>query len=226
VGIRFSGGVGVTRLHIFDMDGTLMRGSSASIEIARELGVVDEFRQLEAALGQGIIDPPGYAERAYTWWTALTEAQLKAAFEGSPWLRGIREVWADITARGEYCAVVSLSPDFFVRRLRAWGAHEARASRFPEVPFPAEAVLDPAGIMLPETKVTVADELCARYGVGRADCVAYGDSLSDTALFAAVPVSVAVNGDHHVNDLATFTYNGDDLREAYELARGENHGSR
>ncbi|WP_329315553.1 HAD family hydrolase [Streptomyces sp. NBC_01262] len=215
----------MTRLHIFDMDGTLMRGSSASMEIARELGVVEEFRQLEAALGRGVLDPPGYAERAYEWWTALTEAQLRTAFEGSPWLRGIREVWADIRARGEYCAVVSLSPDFFVRRLRGWGAHEARASRFPEVPFAAEAVLDLAGIMLPETKVTVADELCARYGVGREDCVAYGDSLSDTALFEAVPVSVAVNGDHHVTGMATFAYTGDDLREAYGLARGEGHVS-
>lgn len=213
----------MARLHIFDMDGTLMRGSSASMEIAREIGLVEEFRELEAALGRGVIDPPGYAERAYELWAALTEVQLTAAFEGSPWLAGIREVWADITARGEYCAVVSLSPEFFVRRLRAWGAHEARASLFPEVPFPTGAVLDLAGIMLPETKVTVADELCARYGVGRADCVAYGDSLSDTALFAAVPVSVAVNGDHYVSDLATFAYTGDDLREAYEMTRGVDH---
>jgi len=43
----------VTRLHIFDMDGTLMRGSSASMEIAREIGLVEEFRELEAALGRG-----------------------------------------------------------------------------------------------------------------------------------------------------------------------------
>lgn len=216
----------MARLHIFDMDGTLMRGSSASMEIARQLGLVEEFRELEAGLGRGVLDPPGYAGHAYKLWAALTEAHLSAAFDSSPWLAGIREVWADITARGEYCAVVSLSPDFFVTRLLAWGAHEARASRFPQVPFPVGAALDPAGIMLPETKVTVADELCARYGVGRADCVAYGDSLSDTALFAAVPVSVAVNGDHHVSDLATFAYVGDDLREAYELARGKDHERR
>jgi phosphoserine phosphatase len=216
----------VARLHIFDMDGTLMRGSSASMELARELGLVEEFRELEGALGLGVIGPRGYAERAYELWAALTEAKVRAAFESAPWLAGIREVWADIAARGEYCAVVSLSPDFFVRRLRDWGAHQARASRFPEVPFPAGAALDPAGIMLPETKVTAADELCALYGVGRADCVAYGDSLSDTALFAAVPVSVAVNGDHHVSELATFAYAGGDLREAYALARGKDHQNR
>lgn len=109
------------RLHIFDMDGTLMHGSSASMELARELGLVAEFRELEHALGSGLLDPPGYAERAYELWRALTPAQVATAFEGAPWLAGIREVWADIAARGEHCAVVSLSPDFFVRRLLEWG---------------------------------------------------------------------------------------------------------
>lgn len=205
------------RLHIFDMDGTLLRGSSASIEIAREMGMIAEFQELETSLMLGRIDPPGYAQRAYAMWAALTEVQVAAAFESSPWLTGIREVWADITARGELCAVISLSPSFFVSRLRAWGVHHARASVFPDLPFASGIPLDLTGILLPESKVTIADELCARYGVGRADCVAYGDSLSDTALFGVVPVSVAVNGDSHVSGLATHSYAGDDLREAYGL---------
>lgn len=205
------------RLHIFDMDGTLMHGSSANVELAREMGLVEKFRALDAEFAAGVIGPPEYARRAYGMWAALTERHVAAAFEGAPWLAGIREVWAEITARGEFCAVVSLSPSFFVRRLRAWGAHEARASVFPEVPFAAGAVLDTAGLLVPESKVAIAGELCARYGVAREDCVAYGDSMSDAALFAAVPVSVAVNGDHHVSGLATHSYTGRDLREAYGL---------
>lgn len=205
------------RLHFFDMDGTLMYGSSANVELARGLGLVEEFRALDVAFMEGRINAVQYAERAYGMWSSLTEERLAAAFEGAPWLRGIREVWAEITARGEYCAVISLSPDFFVRRLLEWGVHEARASVFPQVPFPAEAVLDPTGILLPESKVVIAGELCARYGVNWEDCVAYGDSMSDTVLFGRVPVSVAVNGDHHVSGLATHTYTGRDLREAYEL---------
>ncbi|MEU4091141.1 HAD-IB family phosphatase [Streptomyces sp. NPDC026673] len=208
------------RLHIFDMDGTLMHGSSASMELARVLGLVAEFRELEHALGRGVLDSPGYAERAYELWRALTPAQVATAFEAAPWLAGIREVWADIAARGEYCAVVSLSPNFFVRRLLEWGAHAVRASVFPDLPFGPRTGLDVSGILLPETKVTAADELCARYGVSRRECVAYGDSLSDTALFAAVPVSVAVNGDHHVSGLASHAYTGSDLREAYALVVG------
>ncbi|MDJ0342034.1 HAD-IB family phosphatase [Streptomyces sp. H10-C2] len=209
----------MARLHLFDMDGTLMHGSSASMELARELDLVEEIQELESALLRGTLDPPGFAERVYELWAGLTEDRLKAAFEGAPWLDGIREVWTEITERGEHCAVISLSPDFFVGRLREWGVHEARSSVFPAVPFAPEAVLDLAGILVPDSKVGIADELCALYGVERADCVAYGDSMSDAALFEMVPTAVAVNGDHHVSGLATHAYTGRDLREAFALVK-------
>ncbi|MDI5961933.1 HAD family phosphatase [Streptomyces sp. SL13] len=206
----------MSRLHLFDMDGTLLRGSSANVELARELGLVEEFREMDARFAVGEIDSGAYAGQAYGLWRELTAERVAAAFDGAPWLAGIREVWSDIRARGEYCAVISMSPDFFVRRLLEWGAHAAHGTRFPEPPF-GDVPLDLTGILRPESKVLIADRLCADYGVTRAECVAYGDSLSDTALFGVVPVSVAVNGDHNVAALATLAYRGDDLREAYAL---------
>jgi phosphoserine phosphatase len=207
----------MTRLHLFDMDGTLLRGSSANVELARVMGVVDEFRALDARFATGALNPPEYARQAYGMWSSLLPEQVAAAFDAAPWLRGIREVWADIRARGEYCAVISLSPDFFVRRLLEWGVQEAYGSRFPPPPFRG-VPLDVTGLLAPESKVAIADELCARYGVRRERCVAYGDSMSDAPLFAVVPLSVAVNGDHHVAGIATRAYHGDDLRDAYALA--------
>jgi phosphoserine phosphatase len=210
----------VGTLHIFDMDGTLIRGSSCNIELAKVLGKVDEFRALDAEFVSQRIDSPGYARRAYAMWASLTEEVVARAFESAPWLTGIVEVWADITSRGEYCAVISLSPSFFVGRLRGWGVHEVRASTFPEVPFPVGTRFSDVGVLDAASKVVFADELCSAYGLTRKDCVAYGDSMSDAALFAAVPTSVAVNGDHHVSGLATHRYAGGDLREAYGLVRG------
>ncbi|SCK14416.1 Phosphoserine phosphatase [Streptomyces sp. WMMB 322] len=97
------------------------------------------------------------------------------------------------------------------------GVDATYGSRWPAVPFRRQP--DPAGILSAEAKVRIADELCAEFGVSRNECVAYGDSMSDAALFAAVPVSVAVNADSHVRDLATAEYVGKDLREAYGLVR-------
>jgi phosphoserine phosphatase len=192
----------MARLHLFDLDGTLLHGTSAPVQISRQLGVEAETMALDQAIGAGLIGPAEYAQQVYELWASLTEEHVVAAFEGAPWLARIREVWAEIREQGDYCAVVSLSPSFFVERLTGWGAHAAHGSRFPAVPF-TEPV----------------DRLCEQFGVTRADCVAYGDSSSDKDLFGAVPISVAVNADHHLSDISTHSYQGMDLWEAYELVR-------
>ncbi|MGW1928121.1 HAD family hydrolase [Streptomyces sp. NPDC001919] len=204
------------RLHLFDLDGTLIRGSAAAVEISRQLGVDEEIAALEKGFLQGLT-PDEFAVRARELWSALTVEQVAAAFDGAPWLLGIREVWADIRDRGDLCAVISLSPDFFVERLLGWGADAVRGSRWPAVPF-TEPVHRP-GILNARAKVRIAGELCAEYGVDPAHCVAYGDSMSDAELFAIVPETVAVNADHHLAGLAQRTYTGGDLREAYSLVR-------
>ncbi|MGW6908790.1 HAD family hydrolase [Streptomyces sp. NPDC054940] len=207
----------MARLHLFDLDGTLLHGTTAPVEISRQLGLEAETVALDREISAGLIGPPEYATRVYALWADLTETHVRVAFEGAPWLARIRDVWAEIRGQGDYCAVVSLSPSFFVERLTAWGAHAAYGSRFPAVPF-TEPV-DPAGVLSAAAKVRIADRLCEEFGVTRADCVAYGDSLSDKDLFGAVPVSVAVNADHHLAGLATHSYMGMDLWEAYELVR-------
>ncbi|MEU3947327.1 haloacid dehalogenase-like hydrolase [Streptomyces sp. NPDC029526] len=207
----------MTRLHLFDLDGTLLHGTTAPVEISRQLGLEAETVALDRAISTGLIGPPEYATQVHALWAGLTEAHVTAAFDAAAWLTRIREVWAEITRRGEYCAVISLSPSFFVERLRDWGAHAAHGSVFPAVPF-TEPV-DPTGVLSAAAKVRIADRLCAEFGVTRAHCVAYGDSRSDLDLFGAVPVSVAVNADHHVDGLATHCYTGRDLWDAYELVR-------
>ncbi|QGZ49930.1 HAD-IB family phosphatase [Streptomyces sp. QHH-9511] len=207
------------RLHLFDLDGTLIRGSAAAVEISRQLGLSEEITALEQAFLLQGMTPDEFAVQARELWSALTPEHVTAAFEGAPWLAGIREVWADIRARGGRCAVISLSPDFFVERLLDWGADVTHGSRWPAVPF-TRPVHRP-GILDARAKVRIARDLCAEYGVGFDECVAYGDSMSDAELFSVVPVTVAVNADHHLAGLARRQYVGGDLREAYELVRND-----
>ncbi|MEU7555981.1 HAD-IB family phosphatase [Streptomyces sp. NPDC044571] len=207
----------MTLLHLFDLDGTLMYGSAAPVEISRQLGLAAEIAELERSFSAREIGPHEFSVAVHRLWAELTPAHVRAAFDGSPWLTGIREVWQEIRERGDYCAVISLSPSFFVELLLEWGAHAAHGSVFPEVPFTRP--VDSAGILTPEGKVTVADQLCERFGVSRADCVAYGDSVTDAILFEAVSVSVAVNAPPSLAERATHVYVGRDLREAYQLVR-------
>lgn len=208
---------GRRRLHLFDLDGTLIRGSAAAVEISRQLGLSREIARLEQDFLLRGLTPDEFAVQAHALWSELTPEQVATAFEQAPWLTGIREVWAEIRAEGGHCAVISLSPDFFVERLLDWGADAAHGSRWPAVPF-TEPIHRP-GILDASAKVRIAGELCARFGVDPADCVAYGDSMSDAELFAIVPETVAVNADHHLAGLARHSYTGGDLREAYTLVR-------
>lgn len=105
----------MARLHLFDLDGTLLHGTSAPLEISRQLGLEAETMVLEQSISAGMIGPPEYATQVRDLWTHLTDEHVTAAFEGAPWLSRIRDVWAEIRRRGEYCAVVSLSPSFLWR---------------------------------------------------------------------------------------------------------------
>lgn len=199
------------------MDGTLLSGTTANLEVARRLGTLPQLHDLEARFAAGDLDTRGFSAHLPLLWPDLTPADVLAAYRGATWLEGIAEVCADIRARGEHSAVITMSPDFFARHLLELGFDDVLASRFPPLPFTAP--LDPAGILTPDDKVRLTDRLRARHGLPVEACIAYGDSMSDAPLFRHLTHTVAVNADHHLADLAALDYRGTDLQEAYRLAR-------
>ncbi|MCD2147388.1 HAD family hydrolase [Gordonia paraffinivorans] len=202
-----------TRLHVFDMDGTLLNGAAA-LELSTFLGRREVGLEIEQLWHAGQITD-------FDFWSALldvcehaTEDDLDTAFEQANWLDGITDTFADIRSRGEVAIVISQSPTFFVEKLRNWGAHEAYGSDVViGQPLSENATLSP------EAKVHITRDALERYGISPADCVAYGDSSSDVELFRWLPNTVAVNGNPVVSGLAAVRYQGNDLREAYALGR-------
>jgi phosphoserine phosphatase len=208
---RTSGSV----LHVFDMDGTLLPGTTASLEIARQVGGQDWLHALEQDFRQGLLDTKGFAAALHAGWTGLTPQVVLAAFEAAPKLRRIRATVEALHERGDHAAVLSMSPDFFVSRFAAYGFDQVIGSRFPALPF--RQALDHDGILTFEDKPRLVTEVCDRLGIDPARVVAYGDSQSDVPLFGRAAVSVAVNADHHVSRIASVSYSGDDLFDAYQL---------
>jgi phosphoserine phosphatase len=204
-------------LHVFDMDGTLLKGTTASLQIARHLGCTEELTGLEARFAAGEIGTRGFAVTQYRLWRSLTRPAVAEVFGACPWLDGIAEVCADIRERGERSVVITMSPDFFARHLLELGFDEVMASRFPALPF--REPLDLGGILTPGDKVRIVAELRGRHGLAASRCVAYGDSMSDAPLFRALAKTVAVNADHHLDGLAAVSYRGNDLGGAYALGR-------
>ncbi|MFD0534183.1 HAD family hydrolase [Actinomadura luteofluorescens] len=178
------------------MDGTLLTGTTANLEIARHLGTLPELHDLEARFAAGTLDTRGFSTEIHRLWRHLTPAVVAAAYHAATWLTRITDVCADIRARGEHSAVITMSPDFFAHHLLDHGFDDVVASRFPPMPF--TGTLDPAGILTPADKVRIADDLLARHRLTTDQCTAYGDSMSDAPLFRHLTNTVAVNADHHL----------------------------
>lgn len=202
-------------LHVFDMDGTLLPGTSATREMAKVFGHAPDIDALERDFAAGRIDTRQFARSMFRLWGPLDPGRVRVAFDASPKMRRIREVVMDIRARGHRSAVITMSPLCFADHFRELGFDEVYGSVFPRSP---EADVDVEAILRPDDKPLLANAMCVQHGIGPDRVVAYGDSLSDRYLFEVAPVSVAVNGDAHVRSLASVGYIGRDLWEAYELA--------
>jgi phosphoserine phosphatase len=207
----------VTVLHVFDMDGTLLRGTTASIEIARALGHLPALLQLEQAFTSGRLTTYEFAVQAYEVYAGLTPQRVADIFRDCQWMSGIPEVISDIRARGEYSLAITMSPNFFADLLQSLGVNEVRASRFP--PLPLRELPKESGILAPADKVTIVSNVLLRHGLSPLQCVAYGDSASDLPLFRHLPHTVAVNATPMLREVAARSVDCDDLRAAYWEAR-------
>ncbi|MFL6105363.1 MAG: haloacid dehalogenase-like hydrolase, partial [Marmoricola sp.] len=86
-------------------------------------------------------------------------------------------------------------------------------------PQPFALPFDPGGTLVPEDKVRLVHAELADLGLDPRSSVAYGDSVSDLPLFQTLDLTVGVNPTPALAAIATATYVGRDLREAYALGR-------
>ena len=201
------------KLHIFDMDGTLMKGS-ACLHISDHLGKLAEVNEIEEAWSRGEVGHVEFYELCLPLWGQISDADVDAIFANSPWQKNVSKVFGDIAARGEHSTVITLSPLFFVNRLLQWGATAAHGAEV----FGGE-VPDPTRVLTPDSKVDIVQRLIREHDVSSADCIAYGDSSSDIPLFKLLSNTVAINGSAAVKKLSAASYDGDDIWEAYMIGR-------
>ncbi|MED5804012.1 haloacid dehalogenase-like hydrolase [Gordonia sp. Z-3] len=202
-----------SRLHVFDMDGTLLIGA-ATVVLAGHFGDLAAGNRIEAGWLAGTVTEQEFWQTLLDVCGEATAADLDAAFHGARWMSGIADTFADIRARGEAAIVISQSPAFFVQRLQYWGAHETYGSDV-EIGRP----LSEGATLSPEAKVEITKDALGRLGLTSAACVAYGDSSSDVDLFDWLEHTVAVNASPAITQMAAASYTGTDISEAYAIGR-------
>ena len=201
------------RMHVFDMDGTLMEGT-ACLEISKAVGALEETLVIEADWVGGKINDVGFWNLCLPLWEGITSAQIDQAFSDSPWLRGVSKVLGDIKQRDEISVVISQSPEWFVERICRWGLDHA----FGAGVTPGDQT-GSARLVTSADKVSITNRLLSSTGISEANCIAYGDSSSDLELFKHLDNTVAINAKPHIRTLASAAYDGDDLFAAYKLGR-------
>ncbi len=204
----------MNRLFIFDMDGTLIPNTTASIEISRVTKTQEKLLALEEKFASGIIDTKEFAVAIYKLWGYLDDKIVKKAFENANKIKNIDKVIENISKLGNKSCIITMSPDFFADFFWDYGFDYIYASRFPKN---HQESFDTSGILCPEDKRIIAIELCQKLGFQFEESVAFGDSMSDFYIFNELKYTVSVNGNNNLCRFSRYHYEGTDLMEAYSL---------
>ncbi|MFI2301942.1 HAD family hydrolase [Actinacidiphila glaucinigra] len=195
----------------FDIDGTLVPGTSSSVHLAGFLGHRDELARAEEAYAAGELSNRQVSELDAAGWAGVPVERVSGWLDGLPLVAGITETV-------DWCKRNGLVP---VLATLAWspvGGHLAGRFGFHAFGGPR---LETAGGRFTGRVARHFDEYDKRdvalaqareLGLAPARCGAVGDSRSDLPLFASVGLSVAFNASAGARDAATVTVDGADLR--------------
>jgi phosphoserine phosphatase len=200
----------------FDLDGTLLRGTTVSLMTAEWLGRRGALDELERRYADGAISNSAVAEASAPWFAGHAPEEVAGVLDGGPWIDGIAETVAALHASGTYVALATVTWRF---------AAETAAARFGFDEWCGTELATADGRLLgtvsriceAHDKATFAEEVCARRGVDVADAAAIGDSRSDLPMFERVGFSIALNADAAARAAATTALDTDDLRDALPL---------
>lgn len=197
----------------FDIDGTLVTGTSSGSFLAQRLGHRREVDEAEARYAAGAIDNHEVCAIDARGWAGTSVTQVSEWLDNLPLIDGIDEAVA-------WCKSQNLIP---VLASLAWdpvGAHLAQRFSFsahcgPKLRVSSGRYTGEVAMTFDEhDKRRFALSICSQLGVPPSRCVAIGDSRSDIPLFDAVGFSVAFNASQDARATATTAVDSSSLLDA------------
>jgi phosphoserine phosphatase len=183
------------RLACFDLDGTLVHGTSTCLHLSRSLGHEAILRELEDRYARGEISNAEVAEADARYYAGLSPARVEELLADIPLidglLRGIPSIICTVTWK--FAAEIVAKRHGFAAAsgcemsITDTGLLSGRVSKH----FDEYAKLD------------FVQEYCAAHEIPMNSAFAVGDSRSDIPLFGAVRFSVALNATSLAKQAAT-----------------------
>ncbi|MET7571424.1 HAD-IB family phosphatase [Streptomyces sp. NPDC005492] len=195
----------------FDIDGTLVPGTSSSVFLAGFLGHRDELAKAEDAYAAGALDNRQVSQLDAAGWAGMPEDQVSGWLDGLPLVSGITETvaWCRRNKLVPVLATLAWSPvgSYLTDR---FGFHAFSGPRLESTDgrFTGRVARHFDEYDKRDFALAQAREL----GLTPRSCAAVGDSRSDLPLFASVGLSVAFNASAEARAAATATVDDSDLR--------------
>jgi len=201
---------------VFDLDGTLLRGTSVSLMLAEWLGRTSEIAELEQAFHAHEISNSVVADISAGWFAGQHTAEVWRVLAEGPWISGMAETFQTLTASGASILLGTITWNFAAEMLR--DPHGFAAVSGTEMQAVDGVLSGTVSRYFDEyDKASFVEEWCAQSGYSMSQVAAVGDSRSDIPLFSRAGLSIALNATTDARDAATHVLDTEDLRDVLGL---------
>lgn len=198
------------KLIAFDLDGTLFKDRTASLEIGRRLGHLDFIDDLVARYSRFEISTTEVAERSATRYRGLDVSEIERMALEIPLIGGFQETKGALREHDIHILLVTVGWSFSARALVREHGLDGYAGAGLE-----EDGASFTGNVAQHFEETHKPEFVSNYarknGFGISDCAAVGDSRSDIPLFKEVGLAIALNASVQARAAAHISVETDNL---------------
>jgi phosphoserine phosphatase len=203
---------------VFDLDGTLLRGTSVSSMLAEWLGRASEIAELERAFHAHEISNSVVADISAGWLTGQHTADVWHVLAEGPWIAGMAETFQALTASGASILLGTITWSFAAEMLREpYGFAAISGTEMQAVDGVLSGTV--SRYFDEHDKARFVEQWCAQGGYSMSQVAAVGDSRSDIPLFRRAGLSIALNATADAREAATHGLDTEDLRDVLELLR-------
>jgi phosphoserine phosphatase len=213
------------RLVCFDLDGTLVRGTSVSLHLAARLDRLRAVEQLEAAYQRSEVTAAELADATAGWYRGLSRREVWTTLAEIPTIGGIGQALEMLRQRRVRLLLATCTWRFAAEYFQArYGFDAVCGTKMKESGRTLSGVV--SEYMDGPTKAGFLVDFCAREGIALEDCVAIGNSRSDVPMFTVAGRSIALNATPEARRAARVSIETEDLCNVVPLLLQENPGCR
>jgi phosphoserine phosphatase len=216
VTIRWVGEPGFYPVVVFDLDGTLLRGTSVSLLLAQWLGQIEEIAELERAFHAHEISNSVVADTSAGWLAGQSTADAWRVLTEGTWIAGMTETFQALTAMGVSLLLGTITWSFAAEMLQErYGFAAVSGTQMEAIDGVLSGTV--ARYFDEHDKVRFVEDWCAQNGFSMSQVAAIGDSRSDVPLFRRAGTSIALNASPDAREAAAHTLDTDDLCDVLAL---------